>query len=75
MTMSDWANELNHFLLMNRKDILKDSGNISYKVALEHVKKEYDKYKERVINAPSEVELHYLKIIKELELLDGGKND
>lgn len=75
MTMSDWANELNHFLLMNRKDILKDSGAISHKVALEHVKKEYDKYKERVINAPSEVELHYLKSIKELELLDGGKND
>lgn len=38
MIMQDWVKELNYFLTMNRKDILKGSGKISHEVAMNHVK-------------------------------------
>ena len=70
MTMQDWVKELNYFLTMNRKDILKDAGKISHQEALSHVEKEYDKYKKRISLKPSNVELHYLESIKKLEMID-----
>ena len=48
MTMNDWVNELNCFLAMNRKDILKESAKASHKEAMNHARIEYDKYKERI---------------------------
>ena len=44
MTMTDWINELDTFLKMTRKDILKDSGKISHEQALKKAHEEYDKY-------------------------------
>ena len=44
MTMQDWINELDSFLKMTRKDILKDSGKISHEQALKKAHEEYDKY-------------------------------
>ena len=55
---------------MNRKDILNDSGKISHEVAMNHAKKEYTKYKDRVLLKPTEVELHYLESIKNLEIIE-----
>ena len=70
MTMNDWIKELNYFLTMNRKDILKDAGKISHKNAIEHAKKEYDKYKDRVLSKPTDVEIHYLNSITNLESIN-----
>lgn len=70
MTMNDWVKELNYFLTMNRKDILNGAGKISYEEAMNHAEKEYDKYKDRIALKPSEVELHYLESIKDLEKLE-----
>ena len=58
---------------MNRKDILKGAGKVSHEEALNHAKKEYDKYKNRVALKPSDVELHYLQSIKDLEMIDTKK--
>lgn len=44
MTMQDWINELDTFLKMTRKDILKGNGTISHKEALKKAHAEYDKY-------------------------------
>ena len=44
MTMKDWVNELDNFLKMTRKDILKGSGKISHEQALKKAHEEYDKY-------------------------------
>ena len=73
MTMQDWVKELNYFLSMNRKDILKGTGKVSHEEALNHAKKEYGKYKNRIALTPSEVELHYLQSIKDLEMIDTKK--
>ena len=73
MTMSDWVEELNYFLTMNRKDILNGNGKISHEKAMNHVKVEYNKYKNRIMLKPTEVELHYLECIKNLESIDYKK--
>ena len=73
MTMQDWVNELNYFLTMNKKDILKDAEKFSHEVALNHAKKEYNKYKNRIALKPTEVEIHYLESIKDLEMINSKK--
>lgn len=70
MTMNDWIKELNYFLTMNRKDILKDTGKITHEEAIEHAKREYYKYKNRISSRPTSVEIHYLESIKNLEKIE-----
>ncbi len=68
MTMKDWVNELDTFLKMTRKDILKDSGTISHKKALEKAHKEYDKYMEKHL---TQAEQDYLEVLnREIEEID-----
>lgn len=68
MTMQDWVNELDSFLKMTRKDILKGSGTISHEKALEKAHEEYDKYMEKHL---TQAEQDYLEILnKEVEEID-----
>lgn len=68
MTMQDWINELNSFLKMTRKDILKDSGKISHEQALKKAHEEYDKYMQKHLTT---AEQDYLEILnKEIEEID-----
>lgn len=65
MTMKDWINELDSFLKMTRKDILKGFGNISHEKALKKAHAEYDKYMQRHLTM---AEQDYLEILnKEVE--------
>lgn len=48
-TMNDLVKELNYFLTMNRRGILKSSGKISYEDGVSLVRKEYGKYKDRIV--------------------------
>ena len=63
MTMNDWVNQLDYFLKMSRKDILEGKGTISHQQALEHAKEEYMKFKNRLLNEPTDVERRYLENI------------
>ena len=68
MTMQDWINELDSFLKMTRKDILKGSGVISHKEALAKAHKEYDKYMQKHLTI---AEKDYLEILnREVEEID-----
>jgi len=60
MKMKDWIEELDSFLKMTRKDILKDNGKISHKQALEKAHKEYDKYMQTHLTV---AELDYLEML------------
>ena len=65
MTMQDWVNELDSFLKMTRKDILKGKGTISHEKALKKAHEEYDKYMQ---NHLTTAEQDYLEILnKEIE--------
>ena len=69
MTMDDWVKELDYFLKMTRKDILNGPGLISHQEALEHARKEYDAFKERLFIAPTENERAALVHFEQLLLV------
>ena len=45
MTMQDWINATDDLLKFRRKNVLKNSGSISYKQAVEKAENEYEKYR------------------------------
>ena len=68
MTMQDWVNELDSFLKMTRKDILKGTGTIFHKEALYKAHKEYEKYMQKHLTT---AEQDYLEILsKKIEEID-----
>ena len=68
MAMQDWIDELDSFLKMTRKDILKGSGKVSHEQALKKAHEEYDKYMQTHLTT---AEQDYLNILnKEIEELD-----
>ncbi len=68
MTMKDWILELDTFLKMTRKDILKDNGKVSHKEALKKAHEEYDKYMEKHLTT---AEQDYLDVLnKEIDDLN-----
>jgi len=44
MYMKDWVERLDAFLQFNERDILKDTGKVSHKIALELADKEFEKF-------------------------------
>lgn len=45
MTMEDWANRIDKYLLSDDLDVLKDAGKISHKIAEEKALTEFEKYR------------------------------
>lgn len=45
MTMEDWAKRLDAFLEFDDREILKNSGKISAKLAQAHAQTEFEKYR------------------------------
>ena len=45
LTMIDWSNKLDVFLQFNTKELLKDSGKITSKIAKSFAENEFHKYK------------------------------
>jgi hypothetical protein len=65
MYMKDWIEQLDNFLKMTKKDILKHAGSISHQQALQKAHLEYERYKELIKNEISEVEKHFIKQISD----------
>ncbi len=65
MTMKDWINETDNLLKFRKKEILKDSGKILHKQAVEKAEKEYEKYRVKqdmqYISSMDEMYQRYLK--------------
>lgn len=45
MTMADWAIQLDKLLELDAREILKDAGKISAKIAKDHAESEFEKYR------------------------------
>ena len=45
MTMQDWLDATDDLLKFRRKSVLKNSGNVSHKQAVEKAESEYEKYR------------------------------
>ena len=45
MTMEDWSDRIDKYLLADDRDILKDAGKISHEIAAEKALTEFEKYR------------------------------
>ncbi len=65
MTMKDWINETDNLLKFRKKEILKGSGRVSHKQAIEKANNEYEKYRvkqdEQYISSMDEMYKKYLE--------------
>ncbi len=61
MYMKDWIAILDDFLRVSRKDILTHAGKVSAQLAKAKADSEYDKFKERIKNELTPVEIHFLQ--------------
>ena len=71
--MRDWIIELDDFAKRYGKGALSDAGSVSSLEAIEKAEKEYAKYKQRIIDDPSPVELEYLASVKATQKKVAGK--
>ena len=74
MTMQDWINATDDLLKFRRKNVLKNSGGISHKQAVEKAESEYEKY--RVIQDQeyiSTMDEFYNKYLEESKICNGDK--
>lgn len=70
MTMEEWVEKLNAFLQFNGKEILKNAGKISQKVAQELAYKEYEKFK---VKQDKMIVSDFDEFIKQTNLLEETK--
>ncbi len=59
MTMDDWLGRLHDFLTMTGRDLLEGAGLISRDQALRKAHREYETFKTRQLESPSEAERHF----------------
>lgn len=75
MTMRDWAEKLDQFLSMTGRKLLNHAGNLRHDVAIEKAHKEYDKYRNRMMNKPSDVEKHFLEAEQEMKRITDSRTE
>lgn len=64
MYMKDWIVKLDDFLRLSEREILTHVGKISHQQALDKANAEYDKFHALNLDAPSQVEKHFIEAIK-----------
>jgi hypothetical protein len=70
MTMIDWIRKLDDFLKVSDRDLLTHSGKISHESALKKAHEEYQKFHQRELTQPTEVEQHFIQAEKELKQIE-----
>ena len=72
MTMEDWANRIDKFLLADDRDILKDAGKISHEIACDKALTEFEKYR---IKQDKLYKSDFDLLLEEVKDKEGGNND
>lgn len=67
MYMKDWIAKLDDFLRVGEHDILTHAGKTSHEVAVAKAETEFENYRQKTLNKPSEVEKDFEKAIKNIE--------
>lgn len=66
MTMRDWIAKLDDFLKASGRKMLTHAGKITHEQALQKAEQEYEKFRQRELAAPSQVEKDFEQAIKQL---------
>jgi len=74
MTMDDWLGRLHDFLAMTGRDLLDHAGKVSHDEALRKAHREYEAFKSRELEAPSDAECHFIEQTeRELKALEARR--
>lgn len=74
MTMGDWLGRLHDFLTMTGRDLLEGAGKIRRDQALRKAHREYETFKSRELEAPSDAERHFIEQTeRELKTLEARR--
>lgn len=74
MTMQNWTERLDMFLSMTGRDLLTNAGVVSHKVALSKAHKEYKKYRQRILEHPTDVEKHFIEAVEKSKQIDQNRD-
>ena len=70
MTMKDWISKLDDFLRISDRELLTHAGKISNEAALKKVHKEYEKFRQKTLNQPTQVEEDFIAAEKEFKQIE-----
>jgi len=73
MTMNDWIERLNMFLTMTGRELLDHAGKISHDQAMTKAHEEYEKFRSKQLNQPTQVELDFIKAENKFKQIKGEK--
>ena len=73
MTMKDWVERLHQFLTMTGRELLTHAGKVSHDTAIEKAHQEYEIFRLKQLNEPSEVEKHFIEAEKELKQIESSR--
>ena len=69
MPMAEWISKLDDFLRLGDRDVLTHAGKVSAEMAKLKAGAEYERWRERAIEAPTAVEAHFIEAIGTLKVI------
>lgn len=75
MTMQDWIERLHQFLTMTGRELLTSAGSVSHDKALEKAYEEYEKFRLKQLEEPTEVEKYFVEVDKQLKEIESTKKE
>ena len=72
MTMEDWVNLIDKYLLLDDRDILKDAGKISHEIACDKALTEFEKYR---IKQDKLYESDFDNFLNETRMIENGSDE
>lgn len=75
MTMQDWKERLDQFLTMTGRELLTHAGQISHEAAIAKAREEYDTFRAKHLNDPTEVEKHFLEAEQDLKQIESSRKE
>ncbi|MEA3287982.1 MAG: virulence RhuM family protein [Candidatus Marinimicrobia bacterium] len=72
MTMQDWVKRLQQFLTMTGRALLTHTGKISHEKAIKKAHEEYEAFRLKQLNQPTEAEKHFIEAEQKLKLIESA---
>ena len=73
MTMLDWVGRLDMFLTMTGRELLTHAGTISHEAAMTKAHGEYETFRQKEMNKPTEAEKHFIEAEQEMKQIESKK--
>lgn len=73
MTMRDWISKLDDFLQLSGRELLTHAGTVSHEAALTKAHEEYEKFRLKRLEDPTEAEIHFVEAEREIKRLESAK--